>query len=168
MAARYWGCAGLARARRVGDIYVMRTLILIGTASLGLSGCADIDLLGPRGDDVPVPAAFEGQVQVPGADTIRPLARPGEGATVPSAPLATGELGRSTVSLGDPTQGGLWLETPFVSVERPGRVSVPATGRFAQVTLRPGPQGGARASLQTLQTLGLSPAALTEIVIYGQ
>ena len=127
-----------------------------------------MDLLGPGRGDAPAPVVFDGQVQGPGADTIRPRARPGEGAVVPSAPLATGELGRSTVSLGNPAEAGLWLETPLVSAARPGRVSVPSTGRFAQVTLRPGPPGGARASLQTLQTLGLSPAALTEIVIYGQ
>lgn len=146
----------------------MRTLILSVVAGVALSSCADLDLLGPGREDAPAPVAFEGQVQVPGAETTRPLARPGGEAAAPPADLATGELGRSTVSLGNPAEAGLWLETPLVSAPRPGRVSVPSNGRFAQVTLRPGPPGGARASLQTLQTLGLSPAALTEIVIYGQ
>lgn len=147
----------------------MKVTILITATALALTGCAELDLLGPGRDAAPAPVVFDGQVQAPGDDTTRPLARPGEAqAAEVAAPPATGELGRSTVSLGDPSQGGLWLETALVTADRPGRVSVPSTGRFAQVTLRPGPSGGARASLQTLQTLGLSPAALTEIVIYGQ
>ncbi len=119
----------------------------------------------PAADPVP----YTGVIATPGEDTVRPLSRPGATAEAPAETVArAGELGRSTVSLGDPTQPGLWLETDLVQVARPGRVTVPSNGRFAMVTLRPGTGGGARASIQTLQLLGLSPTALTEIVIYAQ
>ena len=76
-----------------------------------------------------------------------------------------GEWGRCVVSLGNPADRGLWVETPLVRSVRAGRVIRTDTGAELAVELRPGPPGGARASLQTLMGLGLSPAALNELVI---
>lgn len=152
----------------------LRALALVlaaaGCTPLGLGGSQTV----PSGA-IPTDAPYGGVVLTAGADTVRPAPRAGEaaladaGATDAVASSGTRESGRSTLSLGDPSKPGLWIETSLVSVERPGRVTVPSNGRALQVTLRPGPAGGgARASLQALQTLGLSPAALTEVVIYTQ
>ena len=148
----------------------MRPIVSIAALSLVVSGCINLSILGRGSEPPPAPAVYTGIIGIPDEDTIRPSARPSVGANAssePSQPVAAGELGRSTVSLGDPTQGGLWIETDLVTAARPGRVTVPSNGRFVMVTLRPGEPGGARASIQALQSLGLSPAALTEIVIYG-
>lgn len=75
----------------------------------------------------------------------------------------TGTLGETIASLGDPTQPGLWLETPLVQVETAGRV-VTENGTSASVTLRPsgGDAGsGSRLSLAAMQALG---AGLTDLV----
>ncbi|WP_425046141.1 hypothetical protein [Primorskyibacter sp. S87] len=67
-------------------------------------------------------------------------------------------------SLGDPARPGLWLETPLVSQEQPGRVVVKASGVSVNLTLIPSPgdaEGSGRLSLQAMQTLG---APLTELV----
>jgi hypothetical protein len=70
-------------------------------------------------------------------------------------------------SLGDASVPGLWLETPLVSSEGPGRVVGP-DGRTVAVTLRP--SGGAPGttsslSLQAMQALGLDLAALPTVTV---
>ncbi|MHA7887934.1 MULTISPECIES: hypothetical protein [Roseicyclus] len=92
-------------------------------------------------------------------------------ALVPAAPAApTGEgqfVGFSVTSLGDATQPGLWLETPLVTEEGPGRV-VAEDGRTIVVTLRPsgGEQGsGSRLSLAGYQALGLTLTALPTLTV---
>ena len=48
------------------------------------------------------------------------------------APASTGAaLGTTVVSLGSATEPGLWLKTPLVDAEQPGRVTNPATGKSA-------------------------------------
>jgi hypothetical protein len=168
---RLWRVPGACKRRRAGaTITVMRLIVSTAALCLAVSGCINLSILGRGSDPPPAPSIYTGTIGTPDEATIRPSARPGEGANTSSEPSGTinvGELGRSTVSLGDPTRGGLWIETDLVAAPRPGRVTVPSNGRFVMVTLRPGASGGARASLQALQSLGLSPAALTEIVIYG-
>ncbi|WP_146344743.1 hypothetical protein [Falsiphaeobacter marinintestinus] len=72
---------------------------------------------------------------------------------------------KSTVAaLGDPTKPGLWLETPLVSDQRSGRITLAATGKSAEVTLIPiegEDTAGSRLSLQGFQALG---APLTELI----
>ncbi|WP_353472056.1 hypothetical protein PVT71_12215 [Salipiger sp. H15] len=73
------------------------------------------------------------------------------------------QLGSTVASLGDPAQPGFWLETPMVSSVTKGRVVYPATGKSAQVELRPieGPaSGGSRISLAAMRLIG---APLTEL-----
>ncbi|SIT76541.1 hypothetical protein [Pontibaca methylaminivorans] len=82
------------------------------------------------------------------------------------AVLASGQTQRTIASLGDPARGGLWLETPLVKSEMPGRLSAVRTGGSAEVTLIPIPgaaSAGSRISLEAMQKLGVSPGDLVEL-----
>jgi hypothetical protein len=107
--------------------------------------------------------AMAPSLEAPGTETLD-----GEG-------MATGEpaeggglmLGFAVASLGDASVPGLWMETPLVSTEGPGRVVGP-DGRTVAVTLRPsggGPGTGSRLSLQAMQALGVDLAALPTVTV---
>ncbi len=104
----------------------------------------------------------------PGTDTVRPEARPGS-ETADGTTAAGGDqvLGLTVASLGDASRSGMWLETPLVSAEGPGRVVGP-DGRTVAVTLRPtgGAAGsGSRLSLQAMQGLGLDLTSLPTVTV---
>jgi hypothetical protein len=105
----------------------------------------------------------------PGDETPRPETRPGE-ETADGGAAEVGDgliLGFAVASLGDASVPGLWLETPLVSTEGPGRVIGP-DGRTVAVTLRPsggGPGTGSRLSLQAMQALGVDLAALPTVTV---
>ena len=84
-------------------------------------------------------------------------------------PASTGAaLGTTVVSLGSATEPGLWLKTPLVDAEQPGRVTNPATGKSAAVTLIPleGPAtAGSRMSLPALRLIGASLTDLTTVEV---
>jgi hypothetical protein len=82
------------------------------------------------------------------------------------APAAEETLGQIVVSLGDPADPGLWLETSLVSAPRPGRV-VAASGTEALVELRPA-TGGARLSLPAMRLLGLPLTDLPTVTVHGR
>lgn len=70
----------------------------------------------------------------------------------------------TVAALGDPTRPGLWMETPLVSTERRGRITLAGTGASAEVTLIPidaENTAGSRLSLEGFRALG---APLTELV----
>ena len=95
----------------------------------------------------------------PDADTPRPTPRPGEAG---DQPIAGGTGGETVASLGDPARPGLWLETPLVAAEGPGRITT-EDGRSLEVTLIPAagePGSGSRISLAAMQALGLPITAL--------
>jgi hypothetical protein len=74
-------------------------------------------------------------------------------------------------SLGDPGQPGLWLETPLVSVAQPGRVILSATGRSAELELRPSggaPGSGSRMSLAAMQAVGAPLTGLPELQVFAR
>jgi len=76
-------------------------------------------------------------------------------------------IGFTVISLGDATEPGLWLETPLVDEETPGRV-IGEDGRVVFVTLRPsgGERGsGSRLSLQGYQVLGIALTALPTVTV---
>lgn len=73
------------------------------------------------------------------------------------------ELGRVTVSLGDPTAPGFWLRSPLVKAARPGRV-VTASGATVQVELLPG-TGAAQMSLAAYRALNLSLTDLPPVTV---
>lgn len=89
-------------------------------------------------------------------------------ATNVSAP-ATGLLGETIASLGDPTKPGFWLMTPLVDGERPGRVEA-ASGLVVQVTLIPlggEPGAGSQLSLSAMRALNLQLTDLAPVKVYG-
>jgi hypothetical protein len=141
--------AGIVRAD-YGEF--MRVFILF--ALLALPGCDTVQSLWPldRAKPDPVP------VSAPPANVAV------EPPVVPVAPVATPGIGgaQTIAALGDPAQPGLWLKTPLVDREGPGRVSY--AGRTVDVTLIPieGPEtAGSRMSLAAMRALG---APLTELV----
>ena len=85
------------------------------------------------------------------------------------APTSAGSaLGTTVVSLGSAAEPGLWLKTPLVKPEQPGRVTNPATGKSAAVTLIPleGPStAGSRMSLPALRLIGASLTDLTTVEV---
>lgn len=85
------------------------------------------------------------------------------------APASGGAaLGTTVVSLGSATEPGLWLKTPLVKSEQPGRVTNPSTGKSAAVTLIPldGPAtAGSRMSLPALRLIGASLTDLTTVEV---
>jgi len=149
---------------------IFRIAITLGLTAL-LAGCAIgrpeplalftptgeplADIEAPPGDPVP-DATAAGD----GADTAEGAA-PEENATPHGAPDV---YGITVATLGDPTDPGLWIETPFAQIEMPGRV-ISESGRVLQLMLRPsgGALGsGSRISLEAMQALGLS---LTDLAI---
>ena len=88
-----------------------------------------------------------------------------------AAPVpAGGALGDTIASLGDPADPGFWLETPLVTTTQQGHVVSKATGKSAQVELRPiaGPAtAGSRISLPALRLLGLSLTDLPDLRVYA-
>ena len=90
-------------------------------------------------------------------------------AAATAAPAEQGRvLGRTVVSLGSPTEPGLWLKTPLVDAETQGRVTVPGTERSSLVTLLPldGPAtAGSQMSLAAMRLIGLTLTDLTEVEV---
>lgn len=81
---------------------------------------------------------------------------------------AQGSLGTTVASLGDPAETGLWMDTSLVKEVRPGRVTLAATGKTVEVSLRPlAGSGGSRLSLQAMQALGVSPTDLPEVEVFA-
>ncbi|MGR3468009.1 MAG: hypothetical protein ACU0CI_09025 [Shimia sp.] len=96
------------------------------------------------------------------APPIAPTPRP----TVGAAPAATGLIGATIVSLGNPAEPGLWVRTPLVDARRPGRARVPGTSDGIDVTLIPiegADTAGSRMSLQAMQALGLDITGLPTV-----
>ncbi len=112
----------------------------------------------------------------PQADVIRPVARPDAAAsptgarvpdaTLPPPPGRGSVLGTTIAALGDPGEGGMWLNTPLVQAPQPGQVRY--QGSVVAVTLRPlaAPVGaGSEISLRAMQALGAPITDLIEITV---
>ena len=88
---------------------------------------------------------------------------PDESGMRPAKTSVTGP--QSTIAgLGDPGKPGLWLETPLVTAQGPGRIRLASGGGTVAVTLLPVPgesTAGSRLSLEAMRQLG---APLTELV----
>ncbi len=82
-----------------------------------------------------------------------------------AAPGAEEVLGVTVASLGDVTEGGLWLSTRLVSERREGRVEVVATGQSASLELRPA-EGGSRLSLAAMRLLQVPLTDLAEVKVH--
>lgn len=80
------------------------------------------------------------------------------------------ELGRTIASLGSPTEPGIWIETPLVTVATMGRVAYPAAGTEIALELRPsgGVAGsGSEISLAAMRLLEIPLTALAEVIVYA-
>ena len=79
-------------------------------------------------------------------------------------------LGKTIVSLGDPTRPGFWIETPLVKAPGQGRVLYAATGQSSQVALIPidGPAtAGSRMSLPAMRLIGVPLTGLVEVDVFS-
>lgn len=110
------------------------------------------------------PAPVEPEPQITALDPSATV----EGGTGVAPPDGEGRfLGFSVASLGDAGVPGLWLETPLVTSEQPGRV-VAENGLQLFLTLRPSGgarNSGSRMSLQAYQELGIPLSALPTVTV---
>lgn len=78
-------------------------------------------------------------------------------------------LGTTVASLGDPTEGGLWLKTPLVDARGIGRVRHPVNGKSVKVDLIPlsGPtSSGSQISLPALRLLQVPLTELPTLEVF--
>jgi hypothetical protein len=79
-------------------------------------------------------------------------------------------LGTTVVSLGPPTDPGIWIETPLVSAIQMGRVDYGPAGTSIAIELRPsgGAAGsGSQISLAAMRLLEIPLTALAEVTVYS-
>ena len=111
----------------------MKHIVAITVVGATLAGCSNLNLGGlrigaNRQAEATVPAVEEigGEAGVVEGSEIRPLARPDivespvvvENTAVSPAQKASGALGTTIASLGNPAETGLWLKTPMVQTEQ--------------------------------------------------
>ncbi|GLO74976.1 hypothetical protein MACH18_20560 [Phaeobacter italicus] len=158
----------------------MRYSVLILSSVAFVGACGPLQwnssILGPRSGGGSAPVAPASPSTVPAAPDVAatPLA-PLEAGTTSVAPApgtpatSAGYTGRATTvaSLGDPSQPGLWMETPLVSSAQRARVRSPR-GNEVVLTLRPieGAAGaGSRLSIDAMRALGLPLTELVEVQV---
>ncbi len=167
----------------------MKQLVVSGVLVALLSGCSTVggflrkdpapsDVV--TGETIPTAAEVETAALAPAtaAPPPPPAARTVEAldtttpeqraAAVAPAQSPSKTLGKTVVSLGSPTEPGLWMKTPLVKDEAQGRVTNPANGKSSLVTLLPldGPStAGSRMSLPALRLIGASLTDLTEVQV---
>lgn len=162
----------------------MKQLIPFAIAALALSGCG----LMPKPVAKPEPA-----VAADVSTGTRPVARSDLAARPPAAartveqfdtttpeqrvaaaaPVASasGPVGTTVASLGDPAKPGFWLETPLVQTAGKGRVTYAANGKSAQVELIPiegAASSGSRISLAAMRLLGAPLTGLPELQVFSE
>ncbi|MEM8655379.1 MAG: hypothetical protein AAGF36_11580 [Pseudomonadota bacterium] len=140
--------------------------VLLSICAVAVAGC---DLMssaapGQRADQPDI-------VDAPGpSDEAEPATPDTENAPEPEPEVSVGTLGRTVASLGNAAEPGLWLKTPLVSSEQPGRVYYAETNTTVDVTLIPieGPDtAGSRLSLSAMQALGAPLTGLPEVDVFG-
>jgi len=105
------------------------------------------------------------------AGTVRPVARP-ETATLGSAAgtvsTSRGDLGSTIVSLGSPTESGMWLKTPLVRTPTTGHVTFGgASQKVNLIPIEGAASAGSRMSLAAMQALGVPLTELVEIRVFA-
>lgn len=153
----------------------MNKVILMSLALTAFSGCAVLERLKPAPSADPVVPEVADPISAASAPVL------GVGATATSldttsdaqkqaalaAPATSGEreLGKVSVSLGSPSEPGIWLRSSLVTAAGKGRV-VTATGQSVAVDLLPG-QGAAQLSLAAYMALGLPLTALPDVTVFA-
>ena len=151
----------------------MKQIAALTLALTAVSGCAVLDRLNPSSATATAPAAAAAPATAApvlgSGNTAAALDTTTEAqkAEALAAPAASGErnLGSVAVSLGSPTEPGLWLRSSLVTAAGKGRV-VTASGQSVAVDLLPG-QGAAQLSLAAYLALSLPLTALPEVTVYA-
>lgn len=136
-----------------------------------LAGCSVIEGLRPA------PAADPAAVAAPAPVASPAIGRGKSAATLDSTTEAEraaalgaraqgADLGRVTVSLGSPSEGGLWLRAPVVKTAGRGTVRT-AAGKTLAVDLVPG-EGAAILSFGAFRALDLPLASLPEVTVLAR
>ncbi|MBU2958684.1 hypothetical protein Q4511_01955 [Paracoccus sp. 1_MG-2023] len=161
------------------------TLATVAGIGVALAGCTQMTGSGTTTAKPETTPATAEQVSAATAITRAPAPRPAARATVAQLDTTTPEqraaaaevptdaaeqkLGTTVGSLGNPTEGGLWMKTPLVKSRMPGRIVHPASGKSAKVELIPltGGGSGSQVSLSALQLLGVSLTDLPTLEVYS-
>lgn len=184
-AGRGAACALRKRGLTLGRIRALccsmtRSLILAPfLTTLFLSACSDVPLFkrDRAGQTVSGDTIVAGDKGPSGPfSQTRPPLRPGENnargaddgvSGTDRAALAgtlRGDLGATIASLGNASEPGIWLKTPLVKVDAPGKVSFEGKTVSARLIPIQGPTtAGSRASLQLMQALGAPLTGLPEL-----
>lgn len=156
---------------------IFRIAIILGLTAL-LAGCAvsrpqPLALFTPTGEplaDIEAPPGDPAQ-DATAADGAENMAEIAATAGENAAPNDTPDVyGITVATLGDATEPGMWIETPFAQIEMPGWV-ISESGRVVALTLRPsgGALGsGSRISLAAMQALGLSLTDLAVLTVTSE
>lgn len=142
----------------------MRITLALCLVISATSGCALLDRSAPS----PTPAAASAPVLGEGASVAAlDTTTDAQKAAALAAPATPGarDLGQVSVSLGSPTEPGIWLRSALVSDAGKGRV-VTADGQSVAVDLLPG-QGAAQLSLAAYLALGLSLTDLPQVTVFA-
>lgn len=138
----------------------LSALFLLPALAFGPAGCSQLERVMPgappaAGATAAVPEPVTGVSDAEKADEVAP------------EPEASGRLGVTIASLGDPGEAGLWLKTPLVDAAAKGRVMY--EGKTADVELIPIPGevgAGSRMSLAAFQALGAPITGLPEVEVF--
>ena len=149
---------------------LMRLAAILSTA-LVLGACGDMG----RKNSGPTPAPVTPAQVTSSAPTFEATqVSSGDAAAAAAADASggarKGELGSTIASLGNASEGGMWLKTPLVRTQSKGRVVDAETGRSANVTLIPlggVASGGSQISLKAMQALGLGLTDLPDLRVFG-
>ncbi len=149
----------------------MKVSYSVFAACIALTGCTLPGIF--QRDEVPAPAPEVATIPVPAenARTAEALDTTTQAQRAAAAqPVTAGArvLGTTVVSLGSPTEPGFWLKTPLIQTEAQGRVTNPANGKSAAVTLIPiagEATAGSRMSLPAMRLIGASLADLTQVEV---
>ena len=135
---------------------------------VSLSGCALLNR--------PAAAPPTAIAAAPVAPPVAPLARSAaaldtstdaqRSAALQAGPGAGQDLGRVTVTLGNPTEQGFWLRSALVTTPAKGRVTTDQ-GASVSVDLLPG-TAGAQLSLAAFRTLGLPLTGLPSVTVFTE
>ena len=122
-------------------------------------------------DPTPPPAPPPGARTVAQFDTTTPEDR-AEALAAPVVHDADGEraLGTTIASLGAPSDPGIWLKTPLVTVLTLGRVAYAVNGKSVNVELRPSggaPGSGSQISLAAMRLLEAPLTGLPELQVFA-
>lgn len=151
-------------------IHAFSILVLSGA----IAGCAQVKTAVapvPSGATVQTTAQPSGRGPVLGKGTTaaaydRTSQAEKQAALAVKSSASERSLGKVAVSLGSPTEQGIWLKSPLVKTASKGRV-VTAAGKSAAVDLIPG-SGATQLSLAAFLALGLDLTSLPNVEVYAK